>query len=213
MARVKFSALISDCRGKTGDIVFSSWKGRPVVRTRVTPANPDSVNQQRIREHMALIVSWWHFLSADMQADCKLLAAGESISGFNAFTKRNVRDLEMVPTPIVPRIMPLNARTNLISGFEATTGAVGGKIALTWTAAEEADAEAIQLLAVKTDEELEYDKTMLELGTPVTVASEAYTLEDLEPETEYTIFAMTSGGVVPAFSMAENATATSSAAA
>lgn len=39
-----------DARGKfAGALVFSGWKGRPCVRQLVTPANPQSANQQIAR--------------------------------------------------------------------------------------------------------------------------------------------------------------------
>jgi hypothetical protein len=39
-----------DARGKfAGALVFTNWKGRPVVRQLVTPSNPQSIDQQTAR--------------------------------------------------------------------------------------------------------------------------------------------------------------------
>lgn len=50
MAKVTGPMFSLDARGKFADaLVFSSWKGRPVVRQLVVPANPQSVDQQVAR--------------------------------------------------------------------------------------------------------------------------------------------------------------------
>jgi hypothetical protein len=46
MAKVTFSAAVSDIRGKVGNtIVFSNWKGRPTLRRWLKPANPMTADQ------------------------------------------------------------------------------------------------------------------------------------------------------------------------
>jgi hypothetical protein len=50
MAKVSGPLMSMDARGKfAGALVFSGWKGRPTVRQLVTPANPQTVNQQAAR--------------------------------------------------------------------------------------------------------------------------------------------------------------------
>lgn len=52
MAKWK-SPLFSDIRNKLGEnVVFSMWKGRPYMRSYVTPANPNSLKQAANRDQM-----------------------------------------------------------------------------------------------------------------------------------------------------------------
>lgn len=53
-----------DARGKfAGALVFSSWKGRPVVRQLVTPANPQSADQQAARNAVRVFGAIQNFVN------------------------------------------------------------------------------------------------------------------------------------------------------
>jgi len=93
MARITFSPLITDARGKVGDTVFSKWKGINYIRTRVTPANPNTAAQQNTRDKMAQAVSVWQYLDSAVKAAWNRYGATLGISGFNAFTKKNLPNL------------------------------------------------------------------------------------------------------------------------
>ncbi|MBM4092064.1 MAG: hypothetical protein FJ276_21935 [Planctomycetes bacterium] len=92
MSRITYTPLVSDVRGKTGDIVFSAWKGRGTVRRRVTPANPNSAGQQQIRAAMALVVACWQGLTAAVKNRWDAEAPARRISGFNMFSQENIAD-------------------------------------------------------------------------------------------------------------------------
>lgn len=90
MAKWK-SPLFSDIRNKLGEnVVFSMWKGRPYMRSYVTPANPNSLKQQANRDQMAKIVAMYQ---ANVKGDASIAAAWDVealpqlISGYNIFTK------------------------------------------------------------------------------------------------------------------------------
>jgi hypothetical protein len=211
MARVTFSALLSDCRGKTGDIVFSSWKGRPVVRTRVTPANPDTDNQKRIRSHMALMVAWWHCIGEGLKNYCKLLASGESISGFNGFVKRNVRDLEMLPTPVPPRILPLNAALIPMTELEAETGTNSREIDVTWTDSSPVEGQTVDFYVAEIINQAGDLSNVLTVIGSAPANDEEYLIAAPEGAHKYAIFAITNDGASMAYSVAAYAEATSHA--
>lgn len=59
MARIKFSALVSDVRGKIGGNIFSRNRGGAYVRTHVKSINPNTNAQQVIRNRMAALVQQW----------------------------------------------------------------------------------------------------------------------------------------------------------
>lgn len=68
---------------------FSKWKGRPYVRQRVTPANPQSALQVSVRQMMKFLSQAWVGVGSTPQGTWEDLAAASQISPFNAFIGRN----------------------------------------------------------------------------------------------------------------------------
>jgi hypothetical protein len=57
-----------DASGKFADtLVFSKWKGRPTVRQLVTPANPQSADQQAARNAMRVLAAGQSFCNFTTQ--------------------------------------------------------------------------------------------------------------------------------------------------
>lgn len=63
MAKIKFGALVVDGRGKLGGHVLAQNRGGSYIRTKVTPANPQSVAQMAVRGSFAAISSGWSQLT------------------------------------------------------------------------------------------------------------------------------------------------------
>ena len=85
------SPLFSDIRNKLGEnVVFSMWKGRPYMRSYVTPANPNTLKQQANRDQMAKIVELYQTNIKGTPADVAawdVEALKDLVSGYNQFTK------------------------------------------------------------------------------------------------------------------------------
>lgn len=91
MATVKGPLFSVDASGQlAGAIVFTSWKGRNVVRRHAVPSNPKSGGQLSIRAMMTFLSQYWVSLTAGEQADWDDRAAAENISPFNAFCSYNL---------------------------------------------------------------------------------------------------------------------------
>lgn len=90
MAKWK-SPLFSDIRNKLGEnVVFSMWKGRPYMRSYVTPANPNSLKQQANRDQMRKIVALYQLAVKGIpenEAAWNIEALPRLISGYNQFTQ------------------------------------------------------------------------------------------------------------------------------
>ena len=65
MARVKFSALVSEMRNKLNGSVFSKNRGGNYLRNKVTPVNPQSIFQTQKRSVFGGISSRFRSLTAD----------------------------------------------------------------------------------------------------------------------------------------------------
>jgi len=72
-----------------GAIVFSSWKGRPVVRQLVTPANPQSAKQTARRAMMRFLTRQWAGLGSTPQATWEPLAKSTNIAPVNSYVGYN----------------------------------------------------------------------------------------------------------------------------
>jgi len=90
MVRVKAPALSLEASGSLANaLVFSKWKGRPYVRSLVTPANPKSGGQVGMRQMLKWLSQEWSGLTAGPQATWETRANQQIISPFNAYVGYN----------------------------------------------------------------------------------------------------------------------------
>lgn len=94
MAKVSGPLMSMDASGKFANtLVFSKWKGRPVVRQLVTPSNPQSASQQTARNAMRVLAaaqSWANFTTqtrtgesmTDKMELISLAPAGQAWNGY-----------------------------------------------------------------------------------------------------------------------------------
>jgi hypothetical protein len=79
MAKVKFSALISEMRGKLNGSVFSKNRGGSYIRTKVTPVNPNTSSQALARSTLSSISQNWRGL-----AETERIAWNNAVSSFKS---------------------------------------------------------------------------------------------------------------------------------
>lgn len=97
MAKVKAPLFSFEARGKLADaLVYFPWKGIDVVRTHVTPANPQTAAQTTQRGRLTAAVAAWHaapFTAADIAAWNRLAnLAATSRSGFNRMVEEHIEE-------------------------------------------------------------------------------------------------------------------------
>ncbi len=187
MATVIWSALLSDARGKIGDVVFSGWKGRAYVRRRVIPANPNSAAQQAIRGAMTLCVASWQSFSANEKNSWIDYAASRAISTFNAFVQSNVSQERTDDWRI---LNPANSSINSIETFTVSTGATDGNIECYWTLGDAISTSSIQFrVRVRESGAVETPD-----GSPLTASVLSATLSGLTTTSDYMVYGETFGG-------------------
>ena len=134
MARVQAPLLSLSASGTIGDaITFSTWKGRPYVRTRVIPANPRSGLQVGMRAGITFYPYWWNTsLDATKRALWNAAVGSEAISGYNLGTRANQRNLR---NNYAPQATPaLDAKTTTPAAPAGPGGAQdGADVDITWT--------------------------------------------------------------------------------
>lgn len=125
MARVTGPLMSVSASGKfAGSMVFTTWKGRPVVRQLVTPANPKSAKQLGVRAMMSFLSQAWAGLAAGEKDDYNDGASSKSISPFNEFLSQNLAAWQNFVTP--SKNWPAeSASTGLTVTTQTLTGGVG----------------------------------------------------------------------------------------
>jgi len=207
--KVRWSPLISQASGATGPIVASRWRGIDYIRERIVPANPKSADQMTQRNFLTKCVAWWHDLEEQVQDYCKLLVLGEPMSGFNAFTKRNLKDMA---DEVECRIMPLNAVPNPITTLAGVAGAATKEISLTWVQGEADPADSIYCLAGEIAEAGDIPANLALSDTGIaTAGTEACTAIMGKADQLYAIWALVEHEEDSSFSIAAFCEATSKA--
>jgi hypothetical protein len=116
MAKVKYTAIVADMRGKLNGSVFSKNRGGAYVRTKVTPSNPSTTYQNQVRDRLATfaqafraltaaqIAAWNSAVSSFTKTD--IFGDIKSPSGINLYVKLNanldrvsVADISIPPLP------------------------------------------------------------------------------------------------------------------
>jgi len=62
MAKITYTAIVSDIRGKLRGDVFTAYRGTHIIRTHcANPANPQTIRQQQVRANWSTTMGcWWH---------------------------------------------------------------------------------------------------------------------------------------------------------
>lgn len=133
MAKVTAPNLSMSSSGQVGKtLVNGSWRGVNYVRQYVTPANPNTTEQQLTRTAFAWINAVWKTLNAAVQAAWTLYAKGQSFTDRNAILSMNVKGLRTAST-LGGVIMSPGAKGGLAAGAIAVAGG-SGKLDVTLTA-------------------------------------------------------------------------------
>lgn len=110
MARVDGPLFSLQASGSLADtITFSRWKGRPLVRQTVVPANPRSDSQVSNRAMMRFIAEAWRYLTTAEQLAWEELARADAISNFNAYTRSGMRRWQQFTPPTSEPEPPFSA--------------------------------------------------------------------------------------------------------
>lgn len=182
MAKIRMSALVSDVKGRIGSQVFSSWKGRPYVKSMPTTVrNPVSKRQGFVRASLANSATNWNLLSPENRLIWRQYAKeisstsiydigttnivpkkGNLMSGFNAYTAINTR---LINTKLPPVILPPSSTPPTV--LEATVANVFGHIVIFGQTGVNARKDDVVRVFQKGD----YPKAIANMGTHVTITA------------------------------------------
>lgn len=129
--KVTYGAIVQRASGRFGGTVHSNWKGVDVVRRFAAPSNPNSSNQQLVRDTFRNLTKMYQMLPTYHAAAIAAYAEGKKFIARNDFIGRNLPTLylqadwaNLVATPPFAGAVPP-------SNFQAVGGA--GSITTTIT--------------------------------------------------------------------------------
>lgn len=137
MAKIKFTAFLSDARNKVDGSVFTKGPYGPVVRRKVSPSNKRSQKQLSIRNQFLGLTSQWRNLSAAERLEWEqarhffprtnsfgdevILTASALFTSLNSNLLR--AGLSVITTPPTPQTFP---QWHLINATVTTSGITVG---------------------------------------------------------------------------------------
>lgn len=87
MAKIKYSALVSDMRNKLNGSVLSKNRYGSYVRNKVTPVNPQTQYQQEVRQRLGSLSQTWRTLSTSQRNSWSELAKSSPFTDIFGDTK------------------------------------------------------------------------------------------------------------------------------
>jgi hypothetical protein len=110
MAKIKYSALVADMRGKHNGSVHSKNTYGSYVRIKVTPVNPRTTFQTGVRQFLATISQTWRTLTqaqrdqwnsqANQFTRTNIFGDSSSLTGFNLYVRLN-RNLQTIASSLI----------------------------------------------------------------------------------------------------------------
>jgi hypothetical protein len=133
MSRVTFSALVAGMSGATADAVLSNWHGRPYVRQRVVPLNPNTLNQQAVRQSLGRLPELWRWLELQVKTVLDDYAISYRMSGYNWFVRQNrVKEMTYDTDFVTPPDLTIDPPATM-----TLTDLSGGSLKADWTGGTE----------------------------------------------------------------------------
>lgn len=121
MPRTTAPLLSFDARGQIGSsLVYASWKGRSYARRYVIPANPNTTDQQEVRNTFAWLNNVWRMMPANILDGWIAYADANRFTDRNGFIKVNNSPLQGQAD-----------LTNFLFSPSARGGPVGGAFTIT----------------------------------------------------------------------------------
>lgn len=90
MAKIKMSPLVTDIKGSTDRLLFSSSRGVATVRTKKSPVQPNTAAQIKSRGALYDLMTLWKTLSSSARTIWEVYAKGMSMTPVNAFLAQNL---------------------------------------------------------------------------------------------------------------------------
>lgn len=90
MAKIKMSPLVTDIKGSTDKLLFSSSRGVATVRTKKTPVQPNTIYQEANKDAMRSIMRTWGEVYQAIRNNWINTAQGLPKTGLNMFVAENI---------------------------------------------------------------------------------------------------------------------------
>ena len=145
MTKVKFSALVSEMRGKLNGSVFSKNKSGNYLRTKITPVNPQTTAQQQVRSKLGTQSQAWRGLTEEQRQGwidyasstpyTDIFGDSKILSGQMMYVKTNMNITKAGGTAIQFAPNPVGTPSISVTTIVATANSIPASSVLTVTLA------------------------------------------------------------------------------
>jgi hypothetical protein len=124
MPRLTGPLLSLTARGQLGQaIVYADWRGIQYARSYVIPSNPNSVDQQEVRNIMRTLNQIYQYAPASVVATYTAFVASKPLTERNQFIKASLADLQgQANLDTIQMSQAFGGAPLSISGFSSTPG-------------------------------------------------------------------------------------------
>jgi len=129
--RLVTSIVAGTLSGSSGNVTAATWKGRQYVRQRVTPANPNTNDQQAQRKAWTRVVECFQGIAVIVKTFLDKVGSDQALSGYNVMMSASVKDER---DTFGHDIIPANRYLDPVAGLAVATGLAAGGLTVTWTA-------------------------------------------------------------------------------
>ena len=91
MALYELNPIFTSIRGSIGDLIFTSYRGKPVIRRKSTKKRMFNDAQRVSQGHFARAVALWKTLTLEEKSSWEEIANGKNITPYNAFISVNTK--------------------------------------------------------------------------------------------------------------------------
>jgi hypothetical protein len=129
MGKIHYDPLVKRISSKLGNFVYTSWKGKNVIRTYTKPKSGYTAKQLAVQKTFKEVTFIWKSLPDGMKQSWSQLVKGEQMIEMNAFMQVN----SSLITEGKPCVITQSTGVNRIEKLSAAS-TIAGSIAITYPA-------------------------------------------------------------------------------
>lgn len=91
MALYELNPIFTSIRGSIGNLIFTSYRGKPVIRRKSTKKRIFNDAQRKSQSNFGRAVALWKTLTQEEKTSWEEIANGKNITPYNAFVSVNTK--------------------------------------------------------------------------------------------------------------------------
>jgi hypothetical protein len=132
MGAIEFDPIVNRVSKKVGNFVYSSWKGKTVIKPYTKPKGESTESQLKIQKAFKAAAFIWKSLPAKMRESWKASITNLAMTEMNMFLSKNITPIADGKPCLLTRKTGMESLMNI-----AANSSTAGSVTLTYTAQSE----------------------------------------------------------------------------